>query len=90
MAMFPVIVNGELKKWFKAQWGIWQGDPISPLLFTLVVDVLSRMFQRGMDKGLMRGLLVGNDLVKVSHLQFTNDTILFLPIDANNLLNALS
>ena len=70
--------------------GIQQGDPLSPLLFTLVVDVLSRMFQRGMDRGLMRDLVVGNDSREVSHLQFADDTLLFLPKDKDNFLNVLS
>ena len=56
MAIFLVIVNGDLV-WFKAQWGIRQGDPLCYLLWLWMCLV------GGMDKGPMRGLVVGNDLV---------------------------
>ena len=41
-----VLVNGGAKGWVKASRGLRQGDPLSPFLFTLVVDVLSRLMSR--------------------------------------------
>ena len=38
----------------------------------------------------MRGLVVGNDLMEVTRLQFVGDAILFLPKDKYNFLNVLS
>lgn len=42
---------------FKHEKGLRQGDPISPLLFNLVGDVLTRMLMKATRGGLVKGLL---------------------------------
>ena len=84
-----MIVNGEPKSWFRGERGVRQGDPLSPLLFTLVVDVLSCLISRTVASGLIRGVKMGSEEIVVSHLQFADDTILFLDNDKDNFLNAL-
>ena len=65
------------KGWVKTYKGLRQGDPLSPFLFTLVVDALSRLIVRAEERGLFEGFLVGRNRIKVSHLQFADDTIFF-------------
>lgn len=43
-----------------------------PLLFTLVADVLSKMLKKGEE------CAMGRELVRLSHVQFVDDAILFL------------
>ena len=74
---FAILVNGSAKGVIKASRGLRQGDPLSPFLFTLVVDVLSRMIFRAEERGLTEGFLVGRYRTKVSILQFADDTIFF-------------
>ena len=74
---FAILVNGSAKGWIKASRGLRQGYPLSPFLFTLEVDVLSRIIFRAEDKGLIEGFLVGRYRTKVSILPFANDTIFF-------------
>lgn len=76
-ATFAVLVNGNAKGWVKTYKGLRQGDPLSPFLFTLVVDALSRLIVRAEERGLFEGFLVGRNRTKVSHLQFADDTIFF-------------
>ena len=49
---FAILVNGSARDWVKASRGLRQGDPLSPFLFTLVVDVLSRLIFKAKDRGL--------------------------------------
>ncbi|RVX01391.1 LINE-1 retrotransposable element ORF2 protein [Vitis vinifera] len=65
------------KGWVKASRGLRQGDPLSPFLFTLVADVLSRMLMRAEERNMMEGFRVGRNRTRVSHLQFADDTIFF-------------
>ena len=82
---FAVMVNGRPRGWFEASRGLRQGDPLSPFLFTLVVDVLSRLVSKAEERGIIRGFEVGRERVKISHLQFADDTILFLDADEENM-----
>nr|XP_029151642.1 uncharacterized protein LOC114925980 [Arachis hypogaea] len=56
-----------------------QGDPLSPFLFVLVVDVLHRMIGEAVRNGRISPMLVGTDSIELFHLQFADDTILFCP-----------
>ncbi|RVW69982.1 putative mitochondrial protein [Vitis vinifera] len=74
---FAILVNGNAKGWVKASRGLRQGDPLSPFLFTLVADVLSRLMIRAEETGITEGFFVGRDRTRVSLLQFADDTIFF-------------
>ncbi|RVW12514.1 Transposon TX1 uncharacterized 149 kDa protein [Vitis vinifera] len=52
---YAVLVNGNAKRWVKASRGLRQGDSLSPFLFTLVADVLSRMLLRADERNSLEG-----------------------------------
>ncbi|GKA46344.1 hypothetical protein Tco_0739227 [Tanacetum coccineum] len=43
---YSVCVNGDLHGYFKGKRGLRQGDPLSPYLFTLIMEVFTLMLQR--------------------------------------------
>ncbi|XP_020967701.1 uncharacterized protein LOC107616438 [Arachis ipaensis] len=86
-ATMSVLVNGSPSKPFNMERGLRQGDPLSPLLFVLVVDVLHRMLGKAVKNGRIAPLLVGGDCIELSHLQFADDTILFCPPETETIVN---
>jgi hypothetical protein len=86
---FSVLVNGSPERFFSCSRGLRQGDPLSPLLFLLVMEVLSRMLRKVEVEGLIRGFRAGSnaaDGLCISHLPYADDTILFCDADPDQLL----
>ncbi|WVZ79230.1 hypothetical protein U9M48_026834 [Paspalum notatum var. saurae] len=73
-----VNLNGQRGEFFKSYKGLRQGDPLSPMLFNLIGDALAEILRTARDKKVLHGLVP--DLVEggLTHLQYTDDTILFL------------
>ena len=75
---------------FGSSRGLRQGDPLSPLLFLLIMEVLSWILKKIEDSGLLCGFHVGlvNSIgVRISHLLFADDTILFCDASREQLLS---
>ncbi|XP_058092538.1 uncharacterized protein LOC131238985 [Magnolia sinica] len=51
-ASFSILVNRSPKGYYKGSCGLCQGDRLSPYLFVLVVEALSRMLKKGEENGL--------------------------------------
>ena len=47
---YSIILNGQMHGFFKGEKGLRQGDPLSPYLFTLVMQVLPLMIKRRIDE----------------------------------------
>lgn len=77
-------VQGTSKGFFKSSRGIRQGDPLYPFFFSLVADGLSAIIENAELENLVEGTIIGDDSLMVSHLQFVDDTILFLKEDFDN------
>eukprot|EP00253_Pinus_taeda_P019083 PITA_19083 len=73
---FAVLINGATSSFFKGQRGLRQGCPLSPLLFLLVAEGLSRLILEAKRTGLLKGLEVAVNLY-ISHLLFVDDILLF-------------
>ncbi|RVW95784.1 LINE-1 retrotransposable element ORF2 protein [Vitis vinifera] len=79
-ASFSILVNGVPAGYFSNSRGLRQGDPLSPYLFVLGMEVLSAMLRRAVDGGFTSGCSIqgrGGMEINVSHLLFADDTIIF-------------
>jgi hypothetical protein len=52
-----VRLNDENSAFFKVGKGLRQGDPLSPLLFNLVIDVFTRMISKAARKRYIHGFM---------------------------------
>lgn len=76
-----VLVNGLPTEEFYLQKGLRQGDPLSPLLFNIAAEGLNLLLERAKDLGLFKKATIGLAGLKLSNLQFVDDTILFCEVE---------
>ncbi|XP_077219619.1 secreted RxLR effector protein 78-like [Tasmannia lanceolata] len=77
-ASYSILINGSPHGFFNSSRGIRQGDPLSPYLFVIVVEALSRLLLLAECKGFLRGLPASNNSKPITQLQFADDTLIFL------------
>ena len=75
---FSLLVNRHSTPFFTASRGLRQGDPLSPTLFILVEEVLSRSLSRAIAQGLIQPYYSKRGCPIISHSMFADDAILFL------------
>ena len=87
-ARFSILVNGSAHGFFSSSRGLRQGDPLSPLLFLLIMEALSRMLKRAVDMGYISSFMVGkhNGIeLMISHLLFADDTLILCGVDSQQI-----
>ena len=79
-----VIVNGHISKPFKISSGCRQGDPMSPYIFVLCVEILASMIRCN---EAIKGIVINDICFKLS--QYADDTTLILDGSAGSLENVM-
>ncbi|KAK1303332.1 hypothetical protein QJS10_CPB11g00819 [Acorus calamus] len=75
-AKASVLVNGKPCGFFHMNKRLRQGDPLSPLLFTVVANALSRMLKMAESEGWIKGLATSRGGPSITHVQYTDDTVI--------------
>jgi hypothetical protein len=73
-----VLLNGVPGKQFKCKCGVRQGDPLSPLLFVLAVDLLQTVVNGMLARGVLT-LPIPSHNPDFPIIQYADDTIVILP-----------
>lgn len=84
---FVVIINEHPGDKFAPSRGLRQGDPLSPYLFLLVSDVLSRLIHMHVDQMRFEGVRMNPCGPVISHIFFADNTLIFLKADKLNCSN---
>ncbi|XP_015159877.1 uncharacterized protein [Solanum tuberosum] len=74
---YSIIVNGKRYGFFQSTRGLKQGDPLSPALFILGAEVLSRSLNRMHSNPNYHGFFMETRGPQVNHLSFADDIIIF-------------
>ncbi|KAF5454628.1 hypothetical protein F2P56_024278 [Juglans regia] len=74
---YSILVNGEPQKNFVPSRGLRQGDPLSPYLFILCAEALFSLLRHAEACGSLTPVAIGRGPVKVNHLFFADDSLLF-------------
>ena len=74
---FSVLINGKPFGMIHPTRGIRQGDPLSPYLFLLCAEGFTSFLQKAVLEGNIQGVSICRRAPRISHLLFTDDSLLF-------------
>ncbi|XP_040994329.1 uncharacterized protein LOC121240869 [Juglans microcarpa x Juglans regia] len=79
---YAIIVNGNPQESFHPTRGIRQGDPLSPYIFIICAEALSSLINKAEGEGLIHGVPIAKNRLRVSHLFFADDCLIFCKANA--------
>lgn len=82
---FSVLVDGCPTKPFAASRGLRQGDPLSPYLFTILMENFTRSVEEKVQEGKLK-LFKCRGCMAISHLAYADDLLLFCKATRTSLL----
>ncbi|PKU67297.1 putative mitochondrial protein [Dendrobium catenatum] len=82
---FSVCINGALEGFFGSSSGLRQGCPLSPYLFSIVIDALSTSFDEAVFRQAFTGVSSGSS--SITHLLYADDLLVFGKATVTNAIN---
>lgn len=71
-----ILINGSPTAFFKPSRGLRKGDPLSPILFIILVECFGRMIIKDRQQGIIKGLKPTSRKNSFTHQQFVDDVIM--------------
>jgi len=87
LAMFSIRINGNLVGFFPCSRGVRQGDSLSPLLFCLAEEVLSRGLSKLVSDKKILHMASPSGFLTPSHILYVDDIFIFRRVDNKSLRN---
>ena len=81
---YNLVINGKPSNRIYPTRGLRQGDPLSPYLFLIVSDVLSRMVLAEIKSQEVKGMVMNKYCPILSHLFFADDSLFFMEAEESN------
>ncbi|XP_026451999.1 uncharacterized protein LOC113352390 [Papaver somniferum] len=85
-----VLLNESPTHGFNPSRGLRQGDPLSPYLFILCVELLSRLFLNAETNHQISGVKAARNAPGITHLMFADDILIFAQADLHNITSILN
>ncbi|XP_024636247.1 uncharacterized protein [Medicago truncatula] len=76
-ATLSISINGKLHGYFHCDRGVRQGDPLSPLLFCIAEDVLSRSISKLVEDGKLDLIQASRNVSLPSHSLYADDIMVY-------------
>lgn len=81
---YAILINGEPMTFFKPIANLRQGDPLSPYLFLLCIEMLFRKLACMQRLGELRGIKLNRKDLELMHLILADNALFFLKLDVDN------
>ncbi|XP_074291935.1 uncharacterized protein LOC141618753 [Silene latifolia] len=82
---YTLVLNGNNFWYFKGERGLRQGDPVSPLIFTICMDYLTRLIAFAISRWPFHYHPMCK-AIKLTHLMFADDLLMFCKGDAPSII----
>ncbi|XP_074293503.1 uncharacterized protein LOC141620564 [Silene latifolia] len=73
---YNIIINGEPSSTFRPSCGLRQGDPLSPYLFIMCMEILSCQLRKAEKTNMLIGLKISRYAPPITHLFYTDDAFI--------------